>query len=65
MNVNKLKGKLVEKEKNAEWMASVLKCDISTAYRKLNSFEKLSIGEAAILKTALEMSNEEAIETFL
>lgn len=65
MNVNKLKGKLVEKEKNAEWMANVLNCDISTVYRKLSAFEKLTIGEAAVLKDALDMSESEALETFL
>ena len=65
MNANKLKGKLVEKGKSVEWMAEVLNCDRSTAYRKLNEFEKLTIGDAVKLKICLEMNDCEAVETFL
>lgn len=65
MNVNKLKGKMVEKEKNIDWLAGVLDCDKSTAYRKINTFEKLTIGDASKIKKGLELSEAEALEIFL
>lgn len=65
MNVNKLKGKLVEHEKSVDWMAQVIGCDRATAYRKLNKFEKLTIGDARKLKVNLELSDVEAAEIFL
>lgn len=65
MNINKLKGKMVEKEKDVEWVAKLLGCDKSTVYRKFAGFEKLTIGDASKLKIGLDMSDEEAVITFL
>lgn len=64
-NMNILKGQLVEKGKNVEWMAEILGVTTPTAYRKLNNLESMTIGEAAKIKTALSMSDDKAIEAFL
>lgn len=65
MNVNKLKGKIVEKGMNIEALATVIGINRASLYRKLNDAEKITIGEAAKMKDALEMSNDEAYEIFL
>lgn len=53
VNINKLKGKIVEKGMNISEMAEVIGIDKSTLYRKLRSNgEEISIKEAnSIIKT--------------
>lgn len=65
MNINKLKGKIVEKDMNVEKLADIIGIDRSSLYRKLNNAEKITIGEAAKMKDALEMDDAEAYEIFL
>ena len=65
MNLNKLKGKIVEKGMNVEILGAMIGIERATLYRKLNNFEKITIGEAKKIKIALELSNEDAIEIFL
>ena len=65
MNLNKLKGKIVEKGMNVEILGALIGIERATLYRKLNNFEKITIGEAKKIKIALELSNEDAIEIFL
>ena len=65
MNVNKLKGKIVSNGMNVEQLADAIGVDKSSLYRKLNNFEKITIGEALRIKDALSMNNEEACEIFL
>lgn len=65
MNINKLKGKVVEKEMNIETLANIIGIDRSSLYRKLNNSEKITIGEAVKMKDALSMSDDEAYEIFL
>lgn len=65
MNVNKLKGKMVEKNMNVETLASQINIDRSSLYRKLNNAEKITIGEAKKMKEVLELSSSEACEIFL
>ena len=65
MNINKLKGKIVEKGMNIETLAVIIGIDKSTLYRKLNESEKITIGDASKMKDALEMSDKEAYEIFL
>jgi predicted transcriptional regulator len=65
MNVNKLKGKMVEKNMNVETLASQINIDRSSLYRKLNNAEKITIEEAMKMKEVLEMSSSEACEIFL
>ena len=64
MNINKLKAKIVERGLNTERLAVLIDVDRSTLYRKLNNSEKITIGEATRIKSALEMTNEEASDIF-
>lgn len=64
VNVNKLKGKIVEKGMNVETVAERIGVDRSSLYRKLNNFEKITIGDARKLKDVLELSDEEASAIF-
>lgn len=65
MNINKLKAKIVEKGMNVETLADLIGIDRSSLYRKLNNFEKITIGEASKMKDALEMSEADATDIFL
>ena len=65
MKTNKLKAKIIEKGLNVEALADKIGLERSTLYRKLNNFEKISIGEAIRMKAALEMTDDEAISIFL
>ena len=64
MDVQKLKGKIVEKGMNVEAVAEQIGVDRSSLYRKLNNFEKITIGEANRLKDVLCLSDEEAKSIF-
>jgi len=65
MNINKLKGKIVEKGMNIETLANEIGCDKSTLYRAIKNPEKITIGMALKIKVALDMTNQEAHEIFL
>ena len=65
MDLNKLKGKIVEKGWNVETLAEHIGVDRSSMYRKLSNFEKITIGEARKITTALSLTNEEASSIFL
>lgn len=65
MNLNKLKAKIVELGMNVEMLADKIGMERSTLYRKLNKFEKITIGEAIRMKDALNMTDEEATDIFL
>ena len=65
MDSNKLKGKIIEKGWNVEKLAEHIGVDRATMYRKLNNFEKITIGEAMKIKEALNLSNEDASSIFL
>lgn len=64
MNVNKLKGKIVEKGMNVETVAVIIGIDRASLYRKLKNFDKITVGEATKIKDILEITNEEAVEIF-
>ena len=64
MNIQKLKGKIVEKGMNVEALASAIGVDRATMYRKLNAGEKISVGEANKIRDVLELTIEDAIEIF-
>ena len=64
MNINKLKAKIVENGMNVETLAELIGIDRSSMYRKLNNFEKITIGEANKIKAALNPSDEEANNIF-
>lgn len=65
MNINKLKGKIVEKGMNVEKLAEAIGADRSSLYRKLNNAEKITIGDAARIKVALDLNEADAYEIFL
>jgi predicted transcriptional regulator len=65
VKLNKLKAKIVEKGMNVEALADMIGVERSTLYRKLNNFEKITIGEAQKMKEALEMTDAEATDIFL
>lgn len=65
MDINKLKGKLVEKQVNVETLANMIGIDRSSMYRKLNNAEKITIGEALKIKSVLCLSDSEASDIFL
>ena len=60
MNVAKLRGKMTEKGFNVERLAPMIGIDRATLYRKLNNWEKITIGEALKMKDVLEMTDDEA-----
>lgn len=65
MKLYKLKAKIVENGTNVEAVADYIGIDRSSLYRKLNNFDKITIGEATKLKECLHMTNEEASDIFL
>ena len=65
MDLQKLKGKIVEKGWNVETLAEHMGVDRSSLYRKLNNFEKITIGEAKTITELLNLSNEDASSIFL
>lgn len=65
MKLNKLKAKIVELGLNVESLADRIDMERSTLYRKLNNFDKITIGEAIRMKEALGMTDAEATDIFL
>lgn len=65
MKLNKLKAKIIECGLNVEGLADKVGMERSTLYRKLNNFEKITIGEAIRMKDALGMTESEATDIFL
>lgn len=65
VNINKLKGKIVENGLSVEVLAERIGIDKSTLYRKMsNSGEALTIKEANQICKELELSVEEATVIF-
>src|SRR5699024_6054129 len=65
MNVNKLKGRIVEKGLNIRIVAMKIGIDRSSLYRKLNNEgETLTIKEANKIVEILDMSQQEATDIF-
>lgn len=65
MNINKLRGKIVENDLTVEKLADRIEVDRTTLYRKLREPEKITIGMALKIKDALKMSNADALDIFL
>jgi len=64
-NINKLKGKIVEKGTNISELAKIIGMNKSTLYRKLkNDGEEISIKEASIIIKVLNLSLEEVNAIF-
>lgn len=65
MNVNRLKGKIVEQGLNVATVAEKMGIDRTTLYRKLNNKgETLTIREAQNLVKILEINSDEATAIF-
>lgn len=65
VNINKLKGKIVEKELTIEKLAEKIGLDRSTLYRKIsNDGETISIREANLICSELGLTGQEATEIF-
>ena len=65
VDVNKLRGKIVEKGFSQQELAQSIGIDRSTFYRKMRNNGDFSIGEVAEIAKIMQLSNEEAIEIFL
>lgn len=65
MNINKLKGKMVEYEITVEMLADDMGYHPSTLYRKIDNPEKITIGDALKIRKCVPMTDAEALEIFL
>jgi DNA-binding Xre family transcriptional regulator len=63
VNVNKLRGRIVEKGMNVGTLAAKLGVDRSTLYRKIQD-GKFTIGEAQRICQTLDLSVEDAMAIF-
>ena len=64
MDVQKLKHKMAEKGLNVEILATIIGVDRSTMYRKLNEGGKITVSDALKIKSALELTCDEATDIF-
>lgn len=65
VNVNKLKGKIVECGMNVEMLAEKIGIDRATLYRKMSANgEQILIKEADVIARELNLNIEEAIAIF-
>ncbi len=65
MNLDKLRGKLVEKRKTYKDCAEYLDISVIAFSNKMNGKSKLYIDEVNKLSALLELTNEEKIDIFL
>ena len=65
MNLNKLKGKIVERGKTYQKCADNLEMSIATFSDKMNEKRKFYIDELDRLGNFLEMTDEEKADIFL
>lgn len=65
VNINKLKGKIVENDLTIEKLADIIGINRSTIYRKLNhEGETFTIKEANLIARALNLTAEEVNAIF-
>lgn len=65
MNINKLKGKMVEHEITVEMLADKMDCHPSTMYRKFENPDRITIGDAAKIREFVPMTDADAYDIFL
>lgn len=65
MNIDKLKGKLVEKRKTYEDCSKHLGITITSFSNKMNGRSKFYVDEINKLSNFLKLSNQEKIDIFL
>lgn len=64
VNVNKLRGKMVEKQLTVDGLSEKTGINRATIYRRFNNPEEFTIGEADAITTALELNFDEATAIF-
>lgn len=65
ININKLRGKIVEQELNIAELADKIGIDRATLYRKLNSGgENFLVKEVDLMTKVLNLTLEEAVSIF-
>lgn len=65
VNINKLKGKIIERGMSVEKLAEKIGVNKSTIYRKMNNDGKtFTIREANLICSILDLSGEEATAIF-
>lgn len=65
VNINKLRGKIVERELNIAELADKIGIDRATLYRKLNSGgENFSVKEVDLMAKVLHLTLDEAVSIF-
>ena len=65
VNINKLKGKVVENGVTLERLAAEIDMDRATMYRKIKAGgENFSIKEADLIVKSLRLNKEEAVNIF-
>lgn len=64
VNVNKLRGRMVELGVTVRLLAQRMGVNYSSLYRRLKEPESFTIGEATKIKSILELSSEQATDIF-
>ena len=65
LDINRLKGKIVERGMSVTDLASAIGINVSTLYRKMqNNGKSMQIGEANKIVEALHLSSDEALAIF-
>lgn len=64
VNVNKLKGKIVECGKSVAELADEIGVDKATLYRKLSNPESFTLRDADTITSALSLSVDDAVAIF-
>lgn len=65
VDLNKLRGKIVEKGLSQQELAVSIGIDRSTFYRKMKNGGDFSIGEVSKMSEAMNLTSQEAVEIFL
>ena len=64
VNVNKLRGRIVEAGKTVTELAEDIGVDKATLYRKLNNPEMITLKEATVIAKSLALSADDAMAIF-
>lgn len=64
VNVNKLKGRIVERNSSVAELSEKMGIDKATFYRKLNEPGSFTIRDADAIKEALDLSTADAVAIF-
>lgn len=65
VDLNKLRGKVVEKGLSQQELAVLIGIDRSTFYRKMKNGGDFSIGEVSKMAEVMQLTNQEAVDIFL